>query len=225
MLSQDVVEIIDSISEKIETNNFDSLSYEEIKNACFMIIGKIEHLKANVPSSDTSTIKELASYKRIIIQLIEWQAKFVEMQKNNTFDSYITDLNFIGEMICTIPDVLGIVYKEKKEKIRYYISSMMASINKLKYKLRAADCFDVALTAHTECTNEVTFLFSKLLKMHHSAKMRYSVVIKGYFEALQDTLDFYLKEIIYFRDLEIINARCLSYCLMNYIPKNVRHLK
>jgi hypothetical protein len=225
MLSQDVVKIIDSISEKIETNDFESLTFEEIKNACFMIMGQIERLKAGLSASDTSIAKELASYKRITIHLIEWQAKFVEMQKKNTLGSYITDLNFIGEMIYTIPDVLGVVYKEKNEKINFYISSMISSINKLKYKLRAADCFDVALIAHTECSNEATFLFSRLLEMHHSAKMRYSVVIKGYFEALQETLDFYLKEITYFRDLEIINARCLSYCLMNYIPKNVRHLK
>ncbi|MBN9229164.1 MULTISPECIES: hypothetical protein [Legionella] len=225
MLSLDVVTVIDNISEKIETNNFESLTFEDIKNACFMVMGHIEQLKTNTifPTADNIKEKELLAYKRTVMHLVEWQARFIEMKKNNVLGNYIADLNFLREMIHSIPEVLGEVYKEKIEKINLCISNMLVYINKLKAKLLEANCFDVALTAHTQCTQEVTFLYSKLLEIHHTAKMRYSVVIKGYFEAIQETFDFYLKEITYFRNLEITNAKCLSYCVINYLPKNVRH--
>ncbi|CAM2984204.1 Uncharacterised protein [Legionella steigerwaltii] len=225
MLSIDVVTLIDNISEKIETNNFETLTFEDIKNACFMVMGQIEHLKASdkFPTADDSKEKELIAYKRIVMHLVEWQARFIEMKKNSVLGNYIADLNFLREMIHTIPEVLGEVYKEKIEKINFCISNMLVFINKLKIKLLEANCFDTALIAHTQCTHEITFLYSKLLEIHHSEKMRYSVVIKGYFEAIQETFDFYLKEITYFRDLEVTNAKCLSYCVINYLPKNVRH--
>lgn len=225
MLSQDVVKIIDNISEKIQTNNFESLTFEDMKNACFMVMGHIEHLKTNnqFPAADNSKEKEVIAYKRTVMHLVEWQARFIEMKKSNVLGNYVADLNFLREMVYSIPEVLGEVYKDKIEKINGYISNMLININKLKVKLLEANCFDVALTAHTQCAYEITFLYSKLLEIHHTAKMRYSVVIKGYFEAIQETFDFYLKEITYFRDLEITNAKCLSYCVMDYLPKNVRH--
>ncbi|WP_392537745.1 hypothetical protein [Legionella sp. 227] len=225
MLSRDVVTIIDSISEKIETNNFESLTFEDIKNACFMVMGHIEQLKKSnlVSTGDNSKEKELIAYKRTVMHLVEWQARFIETKKHNVLGNYIADLNFLREMIYSIPDVLGEVYKEKIEKINFCISNMLVFINKLKIKLSEANCFDVALIAHTQCTHEITFLYSKLLEIHHTEKMRYSVLIKGYFEAIKETFDFYFKEITYFRDLEITNAKCLSYCVINYLPKNVRH--
>ncbi len=225
MLSPDVVKVIDTISEKIETNNFESLTFEDIKNACFMVMGQMEHVKANTqfPTVDDSKEKELIAYKRTVMHLVEWQARFVEMKKSNVLGNYIADLNFLREIMHSIPDVLGGVYKVEMEKINFYLSNILGNINKLKNKLLEANCFDVALTAHTQCAYEITFLYSKLLEIHYTAKMRYSVVIKGYFEAIQETFDFYLKEITYFRDLEITNAKCLSYCVMNYLPKNVRH--
>ncbi|KTD42163.1 hypothetical protein [Legionella parisiensis] len=225
MLSPEVVKVIDAIGEKIETNKFESLTFEDIKNACFMVIGRIEHLKVSkkLPTLDNSKEKELIAYKRTVMHLIEWQARFIEMKKTNVLGNYIADLNFLREMLHSVPDVLGGVYKAEMEKINFYLSNMIGNINKLKNKLLEANCFDVALTAHTQCAYEITFLYSKLLELHYTAKMRYSVVIKGYFEAIQETFDFYLAEITYFRDLEIINAKCLSYCVMNYLPKNVRH--
>ncbi|KTC89606.1 hypothetical protein OQJ18_08510 [Fluoribacter dumoffii] len=225
MLSQDVVTIINNISEKIATCNFESLTFEDIKNACFLVMGHIEHLKTctTFPLQDNSKEKELVAYKRNVIHLVEWQARFIEMKKNIVLGNYIADLDFLSEMIHSIPGVLGEVYKGKIEKINCCVSSMLVYINTLKNKLLAANCFDVALAAHLQCTYEITFLYSKLLEIHHSAKMRYSVVIKGYFEATQETFEYYLREITYFRDLEIINAKCLSYCVMNYLPKNVRH--
>lgn len=223
MLSHDVVIIIDKIGEKIETNNFESLTFEEIKNACFMVMGYIEQLKANnnFPASDYA--KDLCAYKRIIMNLVEWQAKFIDMKKDKILERYIADLNFIRDTIYFIPNLVGLGYKNEAVRIRYYVSNMIAHINKLKYKLQEANCFDVAQIAHTEYVQEIIILYSKLLETHHSAKMRYSVLIKGYFEEIQDNFDFYLKEINYFRDLEIINTKCSSYCVMNYLPKNVRH--
>lgn len=223
MLSQDVVDIIDKISEKIETNNFESLTFEEIKSACFSVIIQIEHLKANNSFSIADNSKELTSYKRIIIHLVEWQAKFIELNKNTILGNYVADLTFLREMIHTIPEVLGVIHNDKGEKITFLVSRMLASINKLKYKLQEANCFDVALTVHNECSSELIFLYSNLLEMHHAERMRYSIVIKGYFEAMKEIFDFYLREITYFRDLEITNAKCLSYSVMDYIPKNVRH--
>ncbi|WP_454780494.1 hypothetical protein [Legionella sp. WA2022007384] len=225
MLSQDVIKVIDTISEKIETSNFESLTFEDIKNACFMVMGHIEHIKTSnqFPTEDHSKEKELIAYKRIVLHLVEWQARFIEMKKSNVLGNYIADLNFLRDMVHSIPEVVGDVYKEKIEKINFYISNILTNINRLKAKLLEANCFDVSLMAHTQCAYEVTFLYSKLLEMHYTEKMRYSVVIKGYFEAIQETFDFYLKEITYFRDLEITNAKCLSYCVMNYLPKNVRH--
>ncbi|WP_242605267.1 hypothetical protein [Fluoribacter gormanii] len=225
MLSPDVVKVIDIISEKIETSNFESLTFEDVKNACFMVMGQMEHIKTSnqFPAIDYSKEKELIAYKRIVMLLVQWQARFIEMKKGNVLGNYIADLNFLRDMVHSIPDVLGDVYKEKIEKINFYISSILVHVNTLKAKLLEANCFDVALMAHTQCAYEVTFLYSKLLELHYAEKMRYSVVIKGYFEAIQETFDFYLKEITYFRDLEITNAKCLSYCVMNYLPKNVRH--
>lgn len=71
MLSHDVVKVIDQIGEKIESNNLELLTFEEIKNACFMVMGHIEHIKANnkLTNADHTKEKDLHSYKRIILQL------------------------------------------------------------------------------------------------------------------------------------------------------------
>lgn len=223
MLSPDVVKIIDNIGEKIETSNFASLTFEDIKNACFLVMGHIEHLKAtsSLPSADNT--KDLLAYKRIVMHLVEWQSRFIEMKKNTVLGNYIADLDFLRDMVHSIPEVLGDVYRDKTEKINFFISKILVNINKLKTKLLQVNCFDIAFTTHTQCSSEIIFLYSKLLEIHHCEKMRYSVVIKGYFEAIQEVFDFYLNELTYFRELEITNTKCLSYCVMNYLPKNVRH--
>ncbi|KTD60326.1 hypothetical protein Lsan_2104 [Legionella santicrucis] len=224
MLSHDVIKVIDQIGEKIETNELELLTFEDIKNACFMVMGHIEQLKANnnFTISDHAQ-KDVQSYKRIILCLVELQAKFIDMNKNKVLGNYIADLNDIRNTIYSIPNLLGLDYKNKTEKIHYYIFNMIIRINKLKYKLLEVNCFDRAQMAHAEFVQEIIFLYSKLLEIHHAAKMRYSVVIKGYFEAMQERFDFYLKEITYFRNLEIINTKCLCYCVMDYLPKNIRH--
>lgn len=137
--------------------------------------------------------------------------------------NYISDLNYIREALYTIPHLLNLSYKNQVEMIGYYIFNMIIQINKLKCKLKKVNCFDMAQRAHAESAQEIILLYSKLLEMHHTAKMRHSVVIKGYFEAMQESFDFYLKEITYFRNLEVTNTKCLSYCVMNYLPKNIQH--
>ncbi|ARM34782.1 hypothetical protein B0B39_15215 [Legionella longbeachae] len=224
MLSHDVVKVIDLIGEKIETNALEFLTFEDIKNACFMVIGHIEHLKAstNFTISEHAQ-KDFQSYKRIVLSLVELQAKFIDIDKNKVLGNYIADLNNIRDTIYSIPNLLGLDYKNKTDRISYYIFNMIVRINKFKYQLLEVNCFDRALIAHAEFAQEIISLYSKLLEIHHAAKMRYSVVIKGYFEAMQEHFDFYLKEITYFRHLEIINTKCLSYCVMDYLPKNLRH--
>ncbi|AUH72038.1 hypothetical protein [Legionella sainthelensi] len=224
MLSHDVIKVIDQISEKIEINELDLLTFEDIKNACFMVMGHIEHLKANNNFAlSEHAQKDLQSYKRIVLCLVELQANFIDMNKNKVLGNYIADLNDIRDTIYSIPTLLGLDYKNQTERICGYIFNMIGRINKLKYKLLEVNCFDRAQMAHAEFAQEIISLYSKLLEIHHTAKMRYSVVIKGYFEAMQEHFDFYLKEITYFRNLEIINTKCLSYCVMDYLPKNLRH--
>lgn len=205
MLTSNIAEIIKVIKGKIESNSLSSCSSETIKNISLLLWGYLQLVKSDFKTPD-DTHEPNDSYheqlKNILDKLTEAQTKNLKKIKDDLFQQTTQELNKVTMRIASTT-------KYQNKEFTQCVSNLSQSIktleDALKKKLYEVDGFQEIMFVFFQCSSELN---SNIVKLQ---EFQLEKDLIEYLNALHQSLSFYLRKIVFWRDMEHINLQCKSY--------------